>query len=259
MLTQTPLSIVLLTAFLVPITASPALASCDAAGADAGAVAATRDQIDADCPCGDFSSRREYADCARTTVFAAVDMSTLPGACRSHVQRCARRSICGRPGSVVCCRERNGRVKGKIERDAVRCTSKGGTVSSGPSTCDCVASTTTTTTTSTTTTTTCPTPDWICCSDFPDPGTGCAVEAYGNPDYLAAAAAECETGIGGQVTLGRCPDPLCGPPVGCCLHDVCTEVTSQRLGWFGTTDPAAYEDSCVHTFFGQYLPGRCPE
>jgi hypothetical protein len=97
-------------------------AACDVAGADASAISAAWDAIDAACPCAAATNRAAYRACARDAVTAQVTAAALPRGCRSKALRYASLSICGRPGAAVCCRVRdNGRTRHRIVSDAADC------------------------------------------------------------------------------------------------------------------------------------------
>ena len=106
---------------IVATMAGPSWASCDPAGADAAAVVAGRDAIDAACPCAAALSRASYRRCATLAVRARVAANQLPTACRRDVLRHAKLSICGRPDAAVCCRMRDGRTRHGVVSDPARC------------------------------------------------------------------------------------------------------------------------------------------
>ena len=91
-------------------TATPAPTAskkCDAAGADAAAIAAARARIDLDCACDDYDGSKgkkhgDYVRCATQTVKALVRDGVLNKSCKKATRRCAATSTCGSPGSVAC-------------------------------------------------------------------------------------------------------------------------------------------------------------
>src|SRR5262249_34425745 len=87
-------------------TVGPARAACAVTGADAAAVAAGRDAIDAGCPCAAAVSRRDYRRCATDVVNARITAALLSRGCRRDTLKHAKLSICGWPGAAVCCRVR---------------------------------------------------------------------------------------------------------------------------------------------------------
>jgi hypothetical protein len=142
---------------VVSMSAGMALARCGDDPGDASAVADARAQVEADCPCAAAETHRAYARCAGVVLAASVEQGLLPRQCKSTAKRCASRSVCGRPGYVTCCRDRNGVSKCNAMRDVGRCTARGGTPKTCPSCCDaCTMECVTTTSTSTTTTTIIP-------------------------------------------------------------------------------------------------------
>jgi hypothetical protein len=129
-------------------------------------LATVRAAMETACPCASFDGspgrrHRDYRRCTRDIIRDAL----ATGALRRPCQRLLRRSTCGRPGRVVCCRERRAKGTGTcLVRRPARCIDTrraSRTVVAVPSCADteCPAvftttsSTTTVTTTSTSTTT----------------------------------------------------------------------------------------------------------
>ncbi len=111
-----------LVALVLGTTVVSADAACDAAGADAAAVVAGREAIDAACPCAAAVSRASYRRCATLEVRARVAANQLSTACRRDVLRHAKLSICGRPGAAVCCRVRaDGRTRHGVVSNPASC------------------------------------------------------------------------------------------------------------------------------------------
>lgn len=119
-------------AWLVPARDGVA-ARCDPAGADAGAIAAARTAVAAQCDCDAAPNHGAYVACSRQVLAARVAAAQLPASCRGAVQRCAARSTCGRAGAVTCCRtNRHGVTSGTIKNSAAACTApKGGAACTG--------------------------------------------------------------------------------------------------------------------------------
>jgi plastocyanin len=138
-----------------------------AACPDAAMVAATRAIADQQCPCASQANHKRYIQCVAGVAKAAAKSGTLPKQCRASVVACAKKSTCGRPGFVTCCRTTmHGSTKCSVKPSEANCTvPKGGSACVGalPSCCDsctagsCTGVTTTTTTPSPTTTTPRPT------------------------------------------------------------------------------------------------------
>jgi hypothetical protein len=107
---------------LVLAAAGPARAACDVA-ANAAALSDARTAIDAACPCASAVSRGLYRRCASDVVKARVAALQLSVECNREALRHAKQSICGRPGTVVCCRTRiaGGRTRHRIARTAAAC------------------------------------------------------------------------------------------------------------------------------------------
>jgi hypothetical protein len=126
-------------------TALPApTTKCDAAGADAAAIAVTRARVDLACPCAAFDGTKghkhgDYVQCATATVKAAVAAGELKKTCQGAVKACAAKSTCGKPGAVTCQRTtaRN-KTTCAIKNDALSCTApKGGSACVGSATSCC--------------------------------------------------------------------------------------------------------------------------
>lgn len=162
---------------LVLPLSSVARAACGDAPGDAAAVAAARAAVDATCNCAGSPSHRTYVSCAKGVVRDRVDNNLLSRQCGRTVTRCARRSTCGRPGAVTCCKVTSRGTRCSVRRDAARCTHLGGCVGILTSCCDACGTggcaTTSTTTTSTTTTTA--SPNACGAAQFPTCGGDCPV------------------------------------------------------------------------------------
>jgi plastocyanin len=135
-----------------------------AACTDPAAVASTRATADLECPCATATGHKSYIQCVARIAKAAAMSGSLPKQCRAAIVRCARRSTCGAPGFVTCCRTTaTGSTKCSLKSSQAKCTApKGGSACVGavPSCCDscsagtCAGATTTTMPGATTTTTT---------------------------------------------------------------------------------------------------------
>lgn len=148
-----------MTAFVVWMLTGPgaaAAARCD----DITSVAAAQAAVDAAVSCDGVVSRAEYVKRGK----GALEGAALSPACRRRfVTERLRRSVCGRPGSVVCCAvNQKGRDVSRVVREGrcvngMACPTVVGFPRSVGEGCtasgSCAAAPTTTTTTSTTTTT----------------------------------------------------------------------------------------------------------
>src|SRR6188508_1904808 len=102
--------------------AVPILADCGDDPGDAAALAATRADIEASCPCDAAASHRDPVRCAFDVIRTHIGDDTLPAGCVKTARRCASQSTCGRDGAVTCCRVADsGRVRCAIKRDPSRC------------------------------------------------------------------------------------------------------------------------------------------
>ena len=152
---------------------SPALATCVSKKCpDAPLVEQARVTIQQTCGCMQGgSTHRAYMSCVKKALKAAeLPELTLPRPCRNAVMRCERKSICGEPDAVVCCKtKKSGKVVASMRKSATKC--KNGSACAGTlgrySTFDACgptgacaqgAATTTTTLTPATTTTTLASP-----------------------------------------------------------------------------------------------------
>lgn len=120
----------LVVGFLFSLLGTPGsavAAPCDAAGADAAAIASARAAIDAQCDCAGAATHGAYVACARGVLKGLAQSGALRKSCTGTVQRCAARSTCGKPGAVTCCRtDRNGVTKGALKNDADACRAPAG-------------------------------------------------------------------------------------------------------------------------------------
>jgi len=110
--------------------------------ADPAAIAALRQAAETQCACGAATGHRSYMSCVSRVAHEAVVAGVLSSRCKAAVIRCAHRSVCGKRGSVTCCRTTpNGMTTCAIRRSARACLThapKGGHayLSSSPSVCD---------------------------------------------------------------------------------------------------------------------------
>ncbi len=97
-------------------------ATCDVA-ANASALAAARDAIDDACPCAAAESRGAYVRCAKPVVAARISGGMLAKECKSKALEHVTKSICGRPGAVVCCRVKTatGKTAHKVTKSSSAC------------------------------------------------------------------------------------------------------------------------------------------
>jgi hypothetical protein len=118
---------------------------CDPAGADAAAIAAARAAVAAACDCASASSHHSYVVCSSSVLNGRIQNGQLNRRCKAQVQRCALRSVCGRPGAVSCCTTTaTGRTRCRIKRSASYCTApRGGAACVGNRISCCDACTTT--------------------------------------------------------------------------------------------------------------------
>ena len=107
---------------------------------DPEAVARTRAEIEARCPCNAASNHAAYVRCAAGATKDALKAHALPGPCKHTVRMCAAKSTCGRPEFVTCCRTNAaGRMACSIKHGSAAChRPKHGTACTGtrPSCCE---------------------------------------------------------------------------------------------------------------------------
>jgi hypothetical protein len=197
-------------------TATRAHAACDVA-ANASALAAARDAIDDACPCAAALSRGAHVRCAKPVVAARISGGMLANECKSKALEHATKSICGRPGAVVCCR-----VKTTTGKTAHKITKSPSACASTPTITSCV-------------------------SDFPSVPTGC--------DSSGCIAPVCGNGFidpnescdppQTDVCDTTCHTVTCDPPAGSCGNGVvengegCEPPGVGACGWDCQTMPCA--------------------
>ena len=118
---------------------------CDPSGADAMDIAAARAAVAASCDCTGASSHASYTRCSSGVLRTRIENGQLNPRCKGFVERCATRSICGKPGAISCCVSTSaGVTRCRIKRDASHCKAPPGgaaCVGSWASCCDaCTAS-----------------------------------------------------------------------------------------------------------------------
>jgi len=122
-------------------------------------------EVNQGCQCTQegSSNHGQYVSCVAHAVKRIADRGDMPTSCKGKIKRCAARSVCGKPGFVVCNFERPGicdvtagtcvrdaericltdaecsTTRCKIKSSADGCEVAGGTVAVGASTCcvDC--------------------------------------------------------------------------------------------------------------------------
>src|SRR5262249_38002250 len=107
--------------------ARPVQARCDDDPGDADAVAATRSQIESTCHCDFAGSHSQYVQCATGVINTAVANHSLSSSCAGQVKKCTRKSTCGNPNAVSCCRTTaSGKMRCSIKSNASRCVAPSG-------------------------------------------------------------------------------------------------------------------------------------
>lgn len=201
------LVVLVASAFASAVRPRPAAAApCAPAGADATALHAVWDAMDAACPCATATTRRTYVACATTVAKGAVTGGTLPAACKKTARTRATLSTCGRPGTAVCCRTTsNGTVKGKIVGSPARCTAPAGGQA-------CIAS-------RTNVTDGCSAAGCVTCGNgVIEPGEACEPPGVGNCTADCQLPATCGNGVVE-------PGEACEPPGAAGCTDSCTTGT----------------------------------
>jgi hypothetical protein len=122
-----------------PCTPPTTLAGGAPGCSDAGAAAATRATIAAQCNCAGATTHGAYVKCAARVVNGDVKAGTLPKSCKGAVKKCAANSTCGKSGFATCCRTTaKGVRKCSIKRSAKGCKApKGGSACVGLQTSCC--------------------------------------------------------------------------------------------------------------------------
>jgi hypothetical protein len=89
---------------------------------DRAAVTAATAAAQAECNCSTAASHKDFVICAERVTKTRKAGGMLPAQCVNEANRCAKRSTCGRPGAVTCCRtNQQGRTKCFIKRSAGEC------------------------------------------------------------------------------------------------------------------------------------------
>ncbi len=106
------------------LLATPRLADarpCESAS-DRAAVLDTTTAIQAQCECASAATHRDFIICAERVAKQRKQANLLPPECINEANRCAKRSTCGRPGWVTCCRtNQRGRTHCYVKDDASKC------------------------------------------------------------------------------------------------------------------------------------------
>ena len=92
-----------LTLSIVPVAYDAA--ACAPYGADARAIETARYAVASACDCATASSRSWWHRCVTTALGELRDAGKLSRSCMAHAFRFEMDSTCGRPGTVVCCRQ----------------------------------------------------------------------------------------------------------------------------------------------------------
>ena len=115
--------VVVIACAILVLPAEAALARCDTV-THATALADARTAIDGACPCAAASKPSEHVLCASRIVGTRIADGLLDKSCKSEALVHAKKSICGRPGAVVCCRLNvfSFKTSHRIAKDPLRCT-----------------------------------------------------------------------------------------------------------------------------------------
>ena len=262
-----PARSILLAAALLLLGPPIAHSRCDpTADPDKSDIATARAAVAAHCDCTTLIHRAFVSCGAQQASLVLMNKS-----CASAVKHCASKSICGKPGSVTCCRTNaQGRTSCTIKSTATKCTApKGGRACTGnfASCCDactqggCATTTTTTSSTSSTTTTTTTLPRIPCaggttpqCTD----GVCAAGEQCGPNSEISTLTTECDCFPAGVTPCVLSGFPQCG---GVCVGGlVCGGFESydpQTMTFMrscGCVDPTA---SCSFNASQACQPGYC--
>jgi len=191
---------------LVTLSAAPVFARCDpAAEPDRSDIANTRAAVLANCDCAGAANHGTFVRCA----IEQIDAVLVNPQCRRKAKECAARSTCGRPGAVTCCKEKAGKVKCRITRNAEACEAKGGTTGSCSS----------------------------CCDACPDPGAGPSCPATSTTTTATMPSTTLDTTTVTVTTTTVTTEPAdfhcCHRTVTCGAFDTCEEMSSQECQMTG--------------------------
>jgi hypothetical protein len=101
---------------LMLVREAPGSAVCEVSGEE-GARTVWR-EIQSTCECTSAANRRAYRRCAFGVMRSAMRDGRLGESCRAALRQCVTKSTCGRPGYLLCYREKN--VQGGQDRSARR-------------------------------------------------------------------------------------------------------------------------------------------
>src|SRR5262245_18620369 len=237
---------------------APAFARCDpTTEPDKSDVANARAAVEDNCSCTGVASRAEYVRCATQQAEAVL----VNRGCRGRVKKCASKSTCGKPGSVTCCRTKNGESKCKTMRSAASCEAKGGTVRTCTSCCDACPEPgngpSCSITTTTTTTTPPPTGEQCCLQEA---ACGSYTICRFMPRDECGAAGGLPIGVGTCSGFGGSPcnvvTTTTTPQSACCMGTACTERMACQCGVAGgqylllrdcTSEACCMGDQCTMT------------
>ena len=224
---------------LVVVALSVPAAPVGAACTDPSDIPIARAAIDAACPCALATTARGHRQCARDAIAGQVEAGALDPSCVKDVRRCVRRSTCGRPGMVTCCRLKRGEAQCRVTSPE-RCIARGGCAGLAPSCCDACGSASCVGTTTTTL------PPAVCGNGVIESGEQCDGQPFCLPGCRLDVYACCDVDVAGDV-CSRDFRPEPGPPF--CLE-------AGAVTHLGATAPAGSACSVPGSTFG-WVEGSC--
>ena len=205
---------------------------CGSAPDDANGMVSFRAEAASACDCASATHHGAYVSCVARMAKLAVKTGALDKQCRGGVVRCARRSTCGKPGAVTCCRtHKNGVTKCSATMPEDCRAPRGGTATMGGGDDECAGA--------------------QCGNGHLDPGEQCdppgsATCPSGSPGGAMvgsrAGAAECRSDCtcpGGTATTtipsGATTTTICGPGMTTTTTMMCNTTTTTICNGMTTT------------------------
>ena len=120
-------SIVAIAALTLGVVALPARSYANCASDDpSGALrAAARMDVVTNCNCAGAVNHGAYVKCSAGRL--KNNNPSLPKSCRGKVQKCAAKSTCGKPGTIICCKKNAaGKATCAAKKDCSHCVAPNG-------------------------------------------------------------------------------------------------------------------------------------
>jgi hypothetical protein len=94
---------------------------CDDADPTGSLRAGAREDVVTNCTC-DQSGATNHGQYVKCSANRLKNNATLPKSCRGQVQKCAAKSVCGKPNFIICCKQNaKGKVSCSPKKDCSHC------------------------------------------------------------------------------------------------------------------------------------------